>query len=188
MTKLKLNLGSGFKKRAGYVNVDCFAECKPDVVFDLEQTPWPWPESSVEEIRLDHVLEHLGKDAKTYLNIWKELWRVSAPDAKIFIVVPHWRHENFAHDPTHVRPVTPVGVAMFDQARNREDEKRGGQETKLGLLLGIDFEIEDVEYVFVPEITLALASGKISREKVASLLEHENNVCQEIKMRVRVRK
>ncbi|MES2436821.1 MAG: hypothetical protein V4519_02320 [Patescibacteria group bacterium] len=185
---MKLNLGCGFNKLDGYINVDNSAVCKPDQVFDIESTPWPWQDSSIDEIRLDHVLEHIGVDPKTYISVWKEIWRVSKPNAQIFIRVPHWRHENFAHDPTHVRPITPVGIAMFDQLRNREDEKRGGQETKLGLMYAIDVAIERVEYVFVPEIQQALEKKFISQEKASSLMEHENNVCQEIKIGVRVMK
>jgi hypothetical protein len=183
-----LNLGCGFNKKAGYINVDSSAVCNPDIVADLEITPWMWPDNSVDEIRLEHVLEHLGQDTKTYMAIWKEIWRISKPYAKIYITVPHWRHENFAHDPTHIRPITPIGIAMFDQVRNSEDSKRGGQETKLGLMNSIDFAIETIHYVFVPEIVEALQTGRISEAKAHSLMEHENNVCQEIQIAVRAMK
>ncbi len=182
---MKLNLGSGFNKIEGYVNVDSAPESKPDQVVDLESLPWPWPDSSVDEMRFDHVMEHLGKDPKTYLGIWREIWRVAKPDAKIFVTVPHWRHDNFVHDPTHVRAVTPIGIAMFDQTRNIEFAKWGGQETKLGLMNHIDFALEKLEYVFVSEIQNALASGALSQEKAQSLLDHENNVCLEVKMLAR---
>jgi|GEM_PF-1906114 len=39
---LKLNIGCGFNKIDGYVNVDAFPDCSPDVLWDLETTPWPF--------------------------------------------------------------------------------------------------------------------------------------------------
>ena len=34
---MKLNLGCGFDKREGWLNVDSFAECQPDQFLDIEQ-------------------------------------------------------------------------------------------------------------------------------------------------------
>jgi hypothetical protein len=39
---LKLNLGCGYTRMDGYVNVDVSAACNPDLVADLEEVPWPW--------------------------------------------------------------------------------------------------------------------------------------------------
>jgi hypothetical protein len=38
---------------------------------DLEVTPWPWADSSVGEIRMSHVMEHLGATSNIFLNIVK---------------------------------------------------------------------------------------------------------------------
>jgi len=121
---MKLNLGCGFNKYEGYTNVDSAPECAPDIVCNLEETPWPWEDSSVSEIRMEHVLEHLGETSERYLAIWQELYRVGADGCEIKIVVPHWNHDNFHNDPTHKRPVTPEGIELFDQARNVRDKNR----------------------------------------------------------------
>ena len=60
-----------------------------------------------EEIKLIHVLEHLGQDINIYFGIFKEIYRISKNGAKIFITVPDHKHDNFYADPTHVRVVTP---------------------------------------------------------------------------------
>ena len=44
---MKLNIGSGFRKMDGYINVDNFEECKPDVLMNLEETPWSFESNSV---------------------------------------------------------------------------------------------------------------------------------------------
>src|SRR5258708_21691578 len=151
---LKLNLGCGFDKRAGYLNVDSAPECQPDLVVDLETFPWPWRDNSVSEIQLIHTLEHLGREPETYLRIWQEIWRVTEGGARIHITVPHPRHDNFMHDPTHVRAVTPEGVALFDRAKHPEG---------LGALKGIDFHLDpaSVEYFYVQEVAEAVSRGAL---------------------------
>ena len=185
---IKLNLGCGYNKYEGYVNVDSAPECKPDTVWDLEKTPWPWKDSSVDEIKLEHVLEHLGQTTERYLAIWKEMWRVCRNGALIDIKVPHWNHENFYHDPTHVRAVTPIGVAMFDQTRNIRNAEENGKETKLGLFTGVDIDIQesDIEYFYTGEIVNALNRGEFDRAGLEHLRSHQNNISNEIRIKARV--
>jgi hypothetical protein len=59
MADLRLNLGCGSKRLDGYINVDKFGD--PDLQFDLETFPYPWENNSVTEIKMHHVLEHLGQ-------------------------------------------------------------------------------------------------------------------------------
>jgi len=113
---------------------------------DLEALPWPWPDNSVDEVLLSHVLEHLGQATDTYLGIIKEIYRVCRDVARITIIVPHPRHDNFLTDPTHVRAITEQGLNMFSQASNRRIQARGGANTPLGIYLGVDFAIQTVEY------------------------------------------
>ncbi len=185
---VRLNLGCGFNKHDGYINIDSAPECEPDMTFDLERFPWPFADSSVDEIRMEHVLEHVGKTTAEYVNIWKELWRIGKPGCKIDIAVPHWNHENFHHDPTHVRTVTPVGIAMFDQMRNVRDMEGGGRETKLGLFSGIDIDVQaqDIQFGYTPKIAEAYNSGKLSNAELDHLREHQNNIVNEIRVSARV--
>jgi hypothetical protein len=143
MSGLRLNLGCGMKRFDGYINVDRFGE--PDLRHDLESVPWPWPDDSVDEIIMEHVLEHLGRDATVYLDIWKEMYRVCRDGATIRVIVPHHRHEFFYNDPTHVRAVTAEGMILFSQRLNRQWAAQGISNTPLALYLGIDFELVDVK-------------------------------------------
>lgn len=56
---LKLNIGCGFQKFKGFLNTDKYAICKPDLLLDLNETPWPFGDESFFEIRAYHVFEHL---------------------------------------------------------------------------------------------------------------------------------
>ncbi len=142
MGGLRLNLGCGMNRLDGYINVDRFGE--PDVRHDLEVLPWPWPDDSASEVLLKHILEHLGHDPRTYLAIMKELYRVCEHGAAIRVIVPHHRHDNFLHDPTHVRAVTTVGMSLFSQRLNREWIANGYSYSPLGIYLGIDLELIEV--------------------------------------------
>ena len=143
MSELRLNLGCGVNHHVGYVNVDRDGE--PDLRHDLEVVPWPWPDDSVGEILLFHVLEHLGRNPSVYLDIMKEMYRVCRDGAMIRISVPHHRHDHFFNDPTHVRAVTSDGMTLFSQRLNRQWGEQGASNTPLGLYLGIDFELVEVK-------------------------------------------
>ena len=47
-------------KRPGYINVDVRKEVEPDLVWDLEKTPYPFPDGSAEEILMKDSLEHVS--------------------------------------------------------------------------------------------------------------------------------
>lgn len=57
---VKINLGCGLDKRPGYINVDIRKEVDPDLVWDMERTPYPFPDESAEEILMKDSLEHVS--------------------------------------------------------------------------------------------------------------------------------
>src|SRR5438045_1861977 len=130
---MKLNLGCGRRKLEGFVNVDAAAECGPDLVFDVESFPWPWADSSIDEVRFIHSLEHMGADPKVFLKLMQELYRVCRPGAQVHIAAPHPRSDAFIGDPTHVRIVTPQVMQLFSRELNDEWEARGVPNTPLAL-------------------------------------------------------
>lgn len=80
-----LNLGCGFRKFIGAVNVDAYDNCEPDVVWDLNKTPWEWAkDNEFDKIFAFHVMEHLP-------NWWEalsECGRVLKPGGTLEVRVP----------------------------------------------------------------------------------------------------
>jgi hypothetical protein len=182
---MRLNLGCGYDKRAGWHNVDAEAASEPDQVYDLEQLPWPWETSSADEVLLRHVLEHLGADTATYLGIIKELYRICKPDATVTITVPHPRHDQFLNDPTHVRPITVQGLEMLSQSRNRTWIVEKRPDTPLGLQLGVDFEIVDVNVIPDEPWRGRFSRNEITQSDLAQAMRMYNNVIMESTIRLR---
>jgi hypothetical protein len=183
-TALKLNLGCGEHHKDGYINVDKYGN--PDVLLDLETFPWPWEDNSVQEVELNHVLEHLGESAAVYFRIIKELYRICKAGARIHIGVPHPRHDDFLNDPTHVRIVTPDGLLLFSKSKNREWIDGGYANSPLGIYLDVDFEIESVNYTLDPVWAERLNRKEITEEYIAQAFRNFNNVVKEIRMVLRV--
>ena len=156
---MKLNLGCGNERLAGFLNVDKFGE--PDLVCDLERFPWPWADSSVDEVRLHHVLEHLGETTAVYLGVLRELYRVCQGGARVHVTVPHPRHDDFLTDPTHVRAVLAESFQLLSKAKCLDWKARGVSNTPLALYLGVDFEVERVAHTLDPQWQAQLDAGKV---------------------------
>jgi hypothetical protein len=180
---MRLNLGCGQRKLAGHVNVDKHGS--PDLRHDLEVFPWPWPDGSIEEVLLIHVLEHLGQTPEAFIGIVKELYRVCKPGALVKIAVPHPRHDNFLGDPTHVRPISADVLSLFSKRLNLEWQNSGLPNTPLALYHGVDFEIVENVYVLEPKYRAALAAGELDQDALNTLASERNNVVQEIHVTLR---
>lgn len=175
---MRLNLGCGSNKLEGYVNVDRAHD--PDVKHDLEVFPWPWADSSVGEILANHILEHLGATPAGFIGVMKEMYRVCEPGAKVVIVVPHPRHDDFMNDPTHVRPITLNVMALFSKSWNRKWEKDGSSNTKLALEHDIDFEPKEEALQLETHIEQAYNQGRITQEGLTQLIKERNNIVKAI--------
>jgi SAM-dependent methyltransferase len=92
-----LNLGCGRKHASGAINLDITSETSPDVVHDLNKTPWPFPDNNFREVLAFDVIEHLGDIVKTM----EEIHRICQPQAVVKITVPHFSCANAFTDPTH---------------------------------------------------------------------------------------
>lgn len=113
-TGMRLNLGCGRGALPGWVNVDAVALPGVDVVADLDlcrERPLPFPDDSVDEFLLSHVIEHLADP----LGMMQDLHRVARVGAKITIRCPHGASDDADEDPTHLRRMFPQSFGYFSQ-------------------------------------------------------------------------
>lgn len=95
---MKINLGSGGEPREGYVNVDCNPRAtKVDIVWNLDNYPWPFEDNSVDEVYMDQCLEHLADHNRAM----KEIHRILKKGGTANISVPHFTWQFAFQDPTH---------------------------------------------------------------------------------------
>jgi hypothetical protein len=141
---MRLNIGSGGGRFAGFTNVDFDPLTKPDLCFNLEVAPWPLEENSVDQVVAHHILEHLGEG---YFTCLKELYRVCVDGALIDIRVPHPRHDHFLNDPTHRRPITVDGMRLFDKKHNDFCREQGNRSSLLGYHFNVNFEVISHEQI-----------------------------------------
>ena len=96
MAKTKLILGSAGAKDPSAVTLDIDPKHSPDVVHDLNKTPWPFENSQFKNIVCHHVLEHLN-DIDSAM---AELHRICEKNGEIYAEVPH--HTSWsANTPEH---------------------------------------------------------------------------------------
>lgn len=93
----KLNLGCGTFKKDGFINMDSDVEAAPDLLYNLNNLPYPFNDNSFSLIEANHVLEHLENP----FDVMKEIYRILRPDGKVIIRVPHFSR-GFTH-PSHKR-------------------------------------------------------------------------------------
>lgn len=176
---MKFNMGCGVNRLDGYINVDKYAEGQPDRQIDLEVLPWPIGSDEAQEVLFNHSLEHMGRDPDIFLGIMRELYRICAPGAVVQINVPHPRHDNYLADPTHVRPITPMTLALFSRRNNLAWQESGGANSPLALYLGVDFEIVRIEHILEKKYLDQLRAGEISQEQLVDIVNERNNVVAE---------
>ncbi len=81
-----LDVGAGPWKYPGSISIDSNLEVNPDVLWDLNNYPWPFNDNEFDIVYSSHCLEHL-EDPKKAL---EEIWRISKSNAKLILIVPHF--------------------------------------------------------------------------------------------------
>jgi SAM-dependent methyltransferase len=115
---VRLDLGCGTRKQAGFVGVDVRPFDGVDVVHDLT-TPWPWEDASADEVYASHVVEHFTPPQR--IHFFNELHRVLKQGGRATIITPHWCSGRAFGDLTHQWPPVCEFFYLYLDADWRKD-------------------------------------------------------------------
>ena len=93
----KLDIGCGSTKEAGYVGMDIMPIPGVDVVHSFDDFPYPFEDSSFDEVKCMSSLEHVADLLRTV----EEIHRILKPGGILRIWVPHYSGPDAYRDPTH---------------------------------------------------------------------------------------
>jgi SAM-dependent methyltransferase len=109
-TNLKLDIGSGKRKREGFIGIDISPRAVADIRADLEKA-LPFRDNTFSEVWMNHVFEHLNNP----VGVMEEIWRICRNGALVEIRGPHFSKPHLVWgDPTHKRPLSLGTFRYFD--------------------------------------------------------------------------
>lgn len=97
-TTMRIDLGCGRKKKAGYYGIDCQQLEGVDLVCDCNGKI-PLPDSCADEINASDFLEHINNDKR--IHIMTEIWRILKNGGTLIANTPSTDGRGAFQDPTH---------------------------------------------------------------------------------------
>lgn len=160
---MRLNLGCGHDRRAGWTNVDHpKSPVTKDMAWDFDNDPSFLPDDSVEHSEGSHVLEHL----RNPLFFMEELWKITKPEGTALFRLPYGSSDNAWEDPTHVRPYFLNSFGYFSQPYYwRASYSYGGDWQPKFIKLHMDDHFEPME-----------------DRQLLMLVNHQRNVVREMEV------
>lgn len=120
---IRLDIGCGQNKHAGFVGMDARALPGVDIVHNWNDYPWPLPDESAILAIASHVVEHINPIDGGFLRWMDELWRVMKVNGEVAITLPHGSSPGYLQDPTHCNACNETTWAYFDPG---EPNTQGG--------------------------------------------------------------
>ena len=186
--KIKINLGCGGQALPGFVNIDVSDISQANLKHDLMNFPWPFEDSSVDHIVAKDILEHVGTTPMDFINVLKEMYRVSSNGAAWEVQFPHHRCDIAVDDPTHVRLLTQTTFKLFDQKRAMQLMELQQAESPLAIEHDIDIEVCDVKHDWNNYWTEKVRNKEMTEDELYFNLNTMNNVAQSVIMLIQTHK
>lgn len=108
-----LDVGCGANKVEGAVGLDISPRSHADVLHDLGEVPYPFPDNEFDLVVSNHVVEHVP-DLMAFM---AELHRVARPGGRIKLLAPHYTNPDWPSDPTHRNHINSYTFDTFVQDR-----------------------------------------------------------------------
>lgn len=129
-----LDIGCGKRKReAEAVGIDVSPDSAAEVIWNLDEYPWPLDSGRFTRIHMSHVIEHF----RDIMRAMAEVHRVARSGADVFVTTPHFSSHNSYTDPTHK---VHLAARSFEYFSGRDFQTFSGSP--------YSFEIMKVELTF----------------------------------------
>ena len=137
----------GSKEWQNLVTLDMDNACSPDILWNLNEIPYPLPDNELDSIHGYDVLEHCGQqgDIEFFFNQFAEFWRILKPGGRLCATVPHWASEWALGDPGHTRIIN-AGTLVFLSQEEYKKQVGTTQMTDYRSIWRGDFIVELAEY------------------------------------------
>lgn len=173
----KLNLGCGMERLEDYIGIDVEQRADPDLIWDLERDPWPFPDNSVEQVLAKHVVEHIH-DLKFF---FQQAYRVMQHGAMMIITVPHHCSDFFWGDPTHVRPITRMMLDLLSRKSCAYFLENKLSNTPLAVYWAVDFDTTEVQFAMSDQWKDKFNDHDKAMQAIATY----NNIVNEVQFKLR---
>ena len=135
-----LDVGCGTRKaEPGAIGIDCSPRSAADVIWNLNDFPWPLESNAFECVHMSHVIEHVLDITRTMA----EVHRVARAGADVFVTTPHFSSHNSYTDPTHVRHLAGRSFHYFT-----------GDDFATFTGMNVRFDIESLKLTFGRNVVL----------------------------------
>lgn len=119
---ININLGAGETLVKGFINVDMVEKPGIDVVWDLEEFPWPFPDNCADLLIASQLVEHINPHKGVFIQFMDEAWRILKVGGQFMISTPYGSSDAYVQDPTHCNPCNQLTWSYFDPM----DDMTGG--------------------------------------------------------------
>jgi len=171
-----LDVGCGTRKaEPNAVGIDVSPRSAADIVWDLDEFPWPLETGRFSRIYMSHIIEHVRDVNRTMA----EIHRVGRNGADVLVVTPHFSSHNSYTDPTHVRHLAGRSFQYFT-----------GEDFASFTCSNVRFGIESLELTFGKNFLLDGMGGWLARRNLEWYERHAAWIfpAQDIRCHLKVRK
>lgn len=178
MNKIMLNLGAGSDIKDGFINHDIAELPGVDVVHDLNETPWPWEDASIDEVVAIDLIEHLDE----FILIMEEFYRILKPGGVLKLKVPYWNSAYTFMDPTHKRGFHEVTFHFFDPSKEICQLRHYYTHARFLIKKEAFILIPFAPYLKIPFINSITVQGKVMKRIIGFLGNMFSNVILDLEI------
>jgi len=171
-----LDVGCGTRKSdPDAIGIDVSSRSAADIIWDLDEFPWPLENNAFDRIHMSHIIEHVRDVTRTMA----EIFRVGRAAADVFVVTPHFSSHNSYTDPTHVRHLAARSFQYFT-----------GEDFATFAGSAVRFSIEELELTFGKNFVLDGTGRWLARRNLEWYERHAAWMfpAQDIRCHLKIRK